>query len=238
MKPPRLKKSLTMLIVLSLLFVFQLTEFSYAEPSKNEEVEPSNHFFRHPAIIIDAGHGGIDGGTSFDKLLEKDINLSISQKMYMILKTKGYNVVLNRNDDYALSEDNTWSKTRSRHSKDLAQRKGLSDHLPSDIVVSIHVNWGKKTKFHGPIVLHQKEAKSYLLANAIQDSLNEMYQTNRLVIWGKPFYLLNHINKPSVIVETGFISNPKDRLILSNVAGQKKIAQAISSGIIYYLSVM
>ncbi|MCM3783083.1 N-acetylmuramoyl-L-alanine amidase [Neobacillus mesonae] len=210
----------------------------HAEPKHVKDPEISHHLFRHPVIIIDAGHGGIDGGTSAEDLLEKDINLAISQKVYMMLKSKGYAVVLNRNDDYALSDDNTWLKSHSRHMRDLAQRKGLSDHLPSDLIVSIHVNWSKKSRTHGPIVLHQDEARSYLLANSIQDSLNQMYQTNRQVEWGKPFYLLNHVNKPSVIVEAGFISNSVDRAVLGNASGQKKIAQAISSGIIYYLSVM
>ncbi|WP_249435869.1 N-acetylmuramoyl-L-alanine amidase [Paenibacillus sp. Marseille-Q4541] len=209
-----------------------------AEQNHNQNEHVSHAAFRHPVIIIDAGHGGIDGGTSADDLLEKDINLSISRKMYMMLKSKGYAVVLNRNEDYALSDDNTWLKSRSRHLKDLAQRKELSVEIPSDLIVSVHVNWSKKEHSHGPIVLHQQEGRSYLLAESIQSSLNSMYQTDRQVEWGKPFYLLNYVKKPAVIVEAGFISNSGDREMLSTAAGQKKIAEAISSGIIYYLSVM
>lgn len=205
---------------------------------QKEDDHVSHAAFRHPVIIIDAGHGGIDGGTSADDLLEKNINLSISQKVYMMLKSKGYAVVLNRNGDYALSDDNTWLKSRSRHLKDLAQRKGLSDELPSEIIVSVHVNWSKKEKSHGPVVLHQREGRSYMLAESIQSSLNTMYQTDRQVEWGKPFYLLNYIKKPAVIVEAGFISNLQDREMLSSSRGQKKIAEAISAGIIYYLSVL
>ncbi|MEF3352294.1 N-acetylmuramoyl-L-alanine amidase [Paenibacillus sp. GYB006] len=205
---------------------------------QKEDDHVSHAAFRHPVIIIDAGHGGIDGGTSANDLLEKNINLSISQKVYMMLKSKGYAVVLNRNGDYALSDDNTWLKSRSRHLKDLAQRKGLSDELPSEIIVSVHVNWSKKEKLHGPVVLHQREGRSYMLAESIQSSLNTMYQTDRQVEWGKPFYLLNYIKKPAVIVEAGFISNLQDREMLSSSRGQKKIAEAISAGIIYYLSVL
>lgn len=224
------------LSVLFLLLNSALTAF--AEPAKEQNDHVSHSVFRHPVIIIDAGHGGIDGGTSADDLLEKDINLSIARKMYMILKSRGYAVVLNRNGDYALSDDNTWLKTRSRHLKDLAQRKELSNEIPSDLIVSIHVNWSKREKSHGPVVLHQQEGRSYMLAESIQNSLNSMYQTDRQVEWGKPFYLLNYVKKPAVIVEAGFISNSDDREVLRSTAGQKKIAEAISSGIIYYLSVL
>lgn len=229
------------LICFSVLLLFLTGSASAtAEPAglQKDDDHVSHAAFRHPVIILDAGHGGIDGGTSADDLLEKNINLSISQKVYMMLKSRGYAVVLNRDGDYALSDDNTWLKSRSRHLKDLAQRKGLSDELPSDLIVSVHVNWSKKEKSHGPVVLHQREGRSYLLAESIQSSLNTMYQTDRQVEWGKPFYLLNYIKKPAVIVEAGFISNLHDREMLSSNSGQKQIAEAISSGIIYYLSVL
>lgn len=220
-------------ILLAILCILLLQESSLAaaEPTHSKEPEISNHLFRHPVIIIDAGHGGIDGGTSAEDLLEKDINLAISQKIFMILKSKGYPVVLNRDDDYALSDDNHWLRSHSRHMRDLAQRKGLSDHVPSDSIVSIHVNWSKKSRTHGPIVLHQQEARSYMLADSIQQSLNEMYDTNRQVEWGKPFYLLNHVNKPSVIVEAGFISNPEDRSVLSSKAGQRRLPKRLAQAL-------
>ncbi|WP_160033074.1 N-acetylmuramoyl-L-alanine amidase family protein [Paenibacillus sp. An7] len=225
----------------SVLFLFLIGSVNgAATPAvlQKDDDHVSHAAFRHPVIIIDAGHGGIDGGTSADDLLEKNINLAISQKMYLMLKSKGYAVVLNRNGDYALSDDNTWLKSRSRHLKDLAQRKALSEELPSEIIVSIHINWSKKEKSHGPVVLHQREGKSYMLAESIQSSLNTMYQTDRQVEWGKPFYLLNYVKKPAVIVEAGFISNLQDREMLRSSRGQKKIAEAISAGIIYYLSVL
>lgn len=232
-----MKKQILICLLLLLLMGSTTAKAAPAVLQKQDD-HVSHAAFRHPVIIIDAGHGGIDGGTSADDLLEKNINLSISQKMYMMLKSRGYAVVLNRDRDYALSDDNTWLKTRSRHLKDLAQRKGLSDELPSDLIVSVHVNWSKREKSHGPVVLHQQEGRSYLLAESIQSSLNTMYQTDRQVEWGKPFYLLNYIKKPAVIVEAGFISNLHDREMLSSSSGQKKIAEAISSGIIYYLSVL
>ncbi|WP_342555338.1 N-acetylmuramoyl-L-alanine amidase [Paenibacillus sp. FSL R7-0652] len=198
----------------------------------------SHHAFAAPVILLDVGHGGIDGGTTEAGVLEKDINLAISQKIYLLLRSKGYAVIINRLGDYALSDENRWLNSRSRHVRDLAQRKSLSEEVSTDIVVSIHANWSPRSATHGPVVLHQKEGRSYLLAQSIQDTMNRLYGTHREVVWGKPFYMLNYVKQPAVIVETGFLSNPADRAKISNPLEQKRIAQSIADGIIYYLSVV
>ncbi|MCP1425975.1 N-acetylmuramoyl-L-alanine amidase CwlD [Paenibacillus xylanexedens] len=198
----------------------------------------SHHAFAAPVILLDVGHGGIDGGTSAQGVLEKDINLAISQKVYLLLRSKGYAVIINRLGDYALSDENRWLNSRSRHTRDLAQRKSLSEEVSTDIVVSIHANWSPRSNAHGPVVLHQKEGRSYLLAQSIQDAMNELYETEHGVVWGKPFYILNYVKQPAVIVETGFLSNAADRTRMSDPTEQKRIAQSIANGIIYYLSVV
>ncbi|WP_339159316.1 N-acetylmuramoyl-L-alanine amidase [Paenibacillus sp. FSL W8-0186] len=199
-----------------------------------------DHTFRYafpqPVILIDAGHGGIDGGTSYGDILEKDINLEIGRRLYVILRSHGYRAILNRTGDYALSDDNRWLRNRSRHIRDLAQRKQLSEELPSEIVVSLHVNWGRNRAKRGPIVLHQNEGRSAILAFSIQNSLDSLYAASSLPQVGKPFYLLNHVDCPAVIVETGFLSNAEDRAMLISKRGQQKIAEAIYGGIVQYFT--
>lgn len=68
--------------------------------------------------------------------------------------------------------------------------------------------------------------------------MNELYETEHGVVWGKPFYILNYVKQPAVIVETGFLSNAADRTRMSDPTEQKRIAQSIANGIIYYLSVV
>lgn len=196
------------------------------------------HAFPEPVILIDVGHGGIDGGTSYKQFLEKDINLAIGKRLYLVLKSHGYQAILNRTGDYALSDDNRWHNSRSRHMRDLAQRKELSKQVPSEIVVSLHVNWGRNKIKRGPLVLHQNEGRSAMLADFIQHSLGDMYEIrgNRLPELGKPFYLLKHAACPAVIVETGFISNAEDRTILTSPIGQQKIADSIYEGIAAYFA--
>jgi N-acetylmuramoyl-L-alanine amidase len=189
-------------------------------------------------IIIDAGHGGIDGGTTYGSLLEKDINLAIAKKTYQLLANKGYAVVLNRTGDYALSEQNRWLKNRSRHVKDLAQRGQLANEIKPKALVSLHVNWSKRKSANGAIVLYQDREESARLAHQLQSVLNELYRTNEQPFLGKTYYLLNHSPCPTVIIEMGFISNITDRTRLMSEQGQKEIAAAVTEGLERFLKEM
>jgi len=186
-------------------------------------------------VIIDAGHGGIDGGTFEGDILEKNINLDIARKVYLLLRKSGIRAVLNRNGDYALSDDNRWLPRRSRHTRDLSQRSQLSKEIHAQIVISLHVNWSKNKAARGPLVLHQNEGQSALLAACIQDSLNQQQHTKKQPEIGKPFYLLNVVKQPAVIVEMGFISNVEDRRQLTMPQYQMQTADAIASGVRNYL---
>lgn len=196
--------------------------------------EEHNWTLPHTTVIIDVGHGGIDGGASHGDTLEKDINLAIAGKLYLLLRSQGIPAVMNRTGDYALSEDNRWHHTRSRHQKDLSQRSQLTEEIESELLVSLHVNAARNSSKRGPLVLHQDAGESALLAFCLQDALNRQQFTSSLPRLGKPFYLLRRVDQPSVIVEMGFISNAEDRAMLTNPAKQKEIAQAIASGIRQY----
>ncbi|OME78207.1 N-acetylmuramoyl-L-alanine amidase [Paenibacillus sp. FSL A5-0031] len=185
-------------------------------------------------VIIDAGHGGIDGGASSADILEKDINLAVARKLYFILRSQNIPAVLNRTGDYALSDDNRWHNTRSRHRKDLSQRRQLTDEIESELLISLHVNWSKKSMQKGPLVLHQSSGESSLLAFCIQDALNRQQNTAFLPREGKPFYLLRRVQDPAVIVEMGFISSEHDRTMLTDPQRQQEVAEAIASGIRQY----
>ncbi|WP_340022708.1 N-acetylmuramoyl-L-alanine amidase [Paenibacillus sp. FSL K6-1096] len=186
-------------------------------------------------ILIDAGHGGIDGGTSYGDILEKDITLAISRRLFLLLRADGFDAILNRTGDYAPSDENLWLRSRSRHLRDLAQRKELAETLPANVVVSIHINWAKSPAKHGPLVLYRQEGRSFLLAKTIQDQLNRLYGMKTAPVPGKPFYLLNKITATTVIVEAGFISSPADRAKLCTPKGQEEIAEAVANGIAAYL---
>ncbi|MGG1599588.1 N-acetylmuramoyl-L-alanine amidase family protein [Paenibacillus naphthalenovorans] len=199
-----------------------------------------NAISEHPAIsnvdvIIDAGHGGIDGGTSYGELLEKDINLAIAEKTYEALRKKGYIVLLNRSGDYALSGENLWLRSRSRHLKDLAQRSHLANEIKPKAMISLHVNSARNSSKRGAILLHQKNEQSKQLARYLQHSLNHLYGIHEKPFYGKTYYLLKHCRIPTVIVEMGFITNHQDREMLVRPDWQQAIADHIAIGLEQYL---
>jgi len=183
-------------------------------------------------VLLDAGHGGVDGGTSHGDILEKDINLAVAKKLYSQLQKQKYRVILNRNADYALSEENRWLKTYSRHRKDLAQRKLPTEELPVRMMISLHVNWSRNRSERGPLVLYQKGSpESKALAECLQKKLNPLYGTGQSPVAGKTYYLLNRVKCPTVIVEMGFLSNPADRKMLTGSRHQLQLAEAMAAGI-------
>lgn len=185
-------------------------------------------------ILIDVGHGGIDGGASYEGVVEKHMNLAVGKALYKQLSSKGYTVILNRMGDYALSDDNSWLNTHSRHTKDLAQRKHLAKEVAPRIMVSLHMNTSKNPKKSGALVLYQKNHQSYLLAQVIQHTLNSFYKTTEKPVARTNLYLLNHSICPTVIVEMGYITNQSDRKKMIDPAHPAKIADAICSAIDTY----
>lgn len=201
---------------------------------RNSEALP----FTSIQILIDVGHGGVDSGTTYGSLHEKDINLQVAKQLYQELTEAGYKVALNRSEDIALSEENRWLHHRSRHLRDLAQRRNLAKLIDPQLLISIHVNWSADSKRRGPIVLYQSNEQSYMLAQLLQSSLNRLADTKHKPVKGKTYYMLRHNYCPSVIVEMGFISNAKDRAMMTSTAGQKKIAQAIRDAVSEYITLI
>jgi len=186
-------------------------------------------------VIIDAGHGGVDSGSFYNDLYEKDINLQVAKLLYDELAQRGRHVILNRTGDYALSEENEWLNNRSRHIKDLAQRAHLAAQLSPKLMVSLHVNWARNPRVSGPLMIYQQSPQSLTLAQLIQHSVNELYESGRQPVAGKRYYLLNHSDCPTVIVEMGFITNQHDRTMLVSPKHQRRIAKAIAAAIDEYL---
>lgn len=200
--------------------------------------QPSSH---HPAIygvdvLIDVGHGGIDSGTVHGTIEEKNINLAIAKKTYDELKRKGFNVMLNRMDDYALSSENEWLRIRSRHKKDLAQRSHLANEVKPRMMLSLHVNSSRSSGTRGPLMLYQKNEKSKQLATLLQQAMNPLYGVTEKPRYGKTYYVLRHTKVPTVIVEMGYLTNPQDREMLTQDKGQHLIAKHIGTGVETFLN--
>lgn len=221
-------------IIVLLSFLLPSLAFPGAANAVPRETEPEHLNLPSAIVLIDAGHGGIDGGTFSGDILEKDINLAIAKKLYLLLRSQGITAVLNRTGDYALSDDNRWHISHSRHRRDLSQRRQLTEEIHTELLVSLHANWAKDRTERGPLVLHQESGESALLAFCIQDTLNRQQKTAYLPKEGTPYYLLRRVDQPSVIVEMGFLSHEGDKAMLTDPMEQTRIAAAIASGIRQY----
>ncbi len=193
---------------------------------------------RNGIIVIDAGHGGIDAGTNRDGLLEKEANLAIAQKLKAILEEKGYTVIMTRNDDVSLDDLNKSSS--SRHRRDLIARLSIINSSNAQFFVSIHVNSSRNLEADGSIVFYsQRFEQNETLAYCIQMALNGLTVDGENRTTHNPqegdYYLLNHSDKPGVIVETAFISNAREKILLAEDEFRTQLASAIADGIEQYL---
>jgi N-acetylmuramoyl-L-alanine amidase len=182
-------------------------------------------------VIIDIGHGGIDGGTSHGEILEKNLNLEIGEKLYHDLKAKGYRVGITRLHDYALSDDSSYQGIKSRHRRDLKQRWLIAEGIKPKLFISIHVNYSASRSTRGPLILHQNQAESFLLAELLQQELNQLAQIDKRSIQSNYYYLLQNMCQPCLITEVGYISHPTERKKLQDPSYQQQIVEHISQAI-------
>lgn len=187
-------------------------------------------------VVVDPGHGGKDPGmTGADGLEEKGINLEISLKLRDILEKQGFNVVLTRDTDRGLYDEDASGKKL----QDLQRRTELIRKADPLLTVSIHQNSYSDPDVKGPQVFYfqgSDEGKS--LAEAVQKSLNEKLEITdpRSVKGNSSYYLLKKSPAVTVIAECGFLTNPSEAEKLQDEAYQYKVAEALAEGIEAYLA--
>lgn len=182
-----------------------------------------------PTVVIDAGHGGFDGGAvSANGVVEKDINLSVAVYLDSFFSAGGYDVVMTRTDDTLLSSPNhTGSKKRS----DLFGRVETAQKYDNPVFISIHQNKFEIPKYKGLQVYYSKNApQSEIIAKNIQRYARENIQpeNNREAKpAGSSILVLDKLKIPAVLVECGFLSNPDEAKLLSDDAYRRKLAFVI-----------
>jgi len=190
-------------------------------------------------IILDAGHGGMDGGTSAaDGTREKDINLSIAQKLNSMLIASGYKTVMLRNDD-SLIGDNSLSTVRARKVSDIRKRLEIAESYPDSVLISIHQNYYSVPKYSGAQVFYSTNSpESKILAQSVQQSVVEELQpdnSRKIKPVGSNIYLLYNCTIPAIMVECGFLSNINEAEKLKTDSYQTQMALSIMQGITDYL---
>lgn len=192
-----------------------------------------------PTVIIDAGHGGFDGGAvAGDGTVEKDINLEISLKLASILRFNGFQVIMTRTED--IGTDTVSGSVAKRKKNDLQNRLLLMEKNPDALYISVHLNKFTTSAASGTQVFYTPNFKeAYDLSLLVQKSVVGMLQpeNTRTVKQGtSATYLLKNAKVPAIIVECGFLSNKSDLEKLKTEDYQSQMAFAIASGIMDFYS--
>jgi len=187
-------------------------------------------------IVIDPGHGGRDPGAQFGGLQEKNLNLDIALRLEKTLAGKGCKVILTRDTDRDFYAPG-FVQGRMAKRAELNQRIRLAQANNADLFISLHANsFPQRSSYGMETYYHLKSAPGKALAERIQKRLLTIQQDNKRNAKAGDYYLINQTKIPAVIVEVGFISNPRERAMLSKDAYKDSIAAAIADGIEDYFA--
>jgi N-acetylmuramoyl-L-alanine amidase len=185
-------------------------------------------------IVIDPGHGGHDpGAVAADGSLEKDIVLNIAKHLERYLNQAAVHTILTREGDLVKLAPGRSLLSSKR--QDLIQRVEMANKAKADLFISIHCNsfpqsiWAGAQTFYYP-----GQAESKRLAVAIQSELVRRLGPNRRQANAGDYRVLKDTHMPAVVVEVGFLSNPREARLLADPSYQKKVAEAIYWGILRY----
>ena len=188
-------------------------------------------------VLIDPGHGAEDGGAeSEDGLIEKDVNLSIALMLRDYLELSGCRVVMTRDGDEIPGQGAT---LKDKLHDDFGKRLSMFNDGETDIVVSIHQNKFTDPQYSGAQVFYSpNDPDSERLAVCVRRAFRGLLQPDNdrdIVKAGSNIYLLNNCDKPSVLVECGFLSNPDEARLLATEEYRRQAAFAIGCGVMEYL---
>lgn len=196
-------------------------------------------------IVIDPGHGGIDGGASSKSgIMEKDINLKIGKYLAEQMKDYPVTVIMTRNEDKGLYTDD--GKTiRQKKREDLLRRKEIMEESNVTLGVSIHLNsFPQDARVYGAQIFYPKSVmektdvfqntnRSKIIAESVQKALEINIQDGRerSAAAKGDILMFKNTNATMILAECGFLSNPDEERALQNAEYQQKIAESIWQGI-------
>jgi N-acetylmuramoyl-L-alanine amidase len=219
------------LVVLISLIKFPLPDFA-------EETAGFPWPLTGKVVVLDAGHGGADGGAvGKDNTLEKDIALEVTKKVRDYLQQAGAIVHLTREEDTDLASEDTKGLSR-RKAEDIKKRMDIINSKDADFFLTIHLNAIPSTKWSGAQTFYYpKSDESKHLAKMIQAEITRnLENTNRSALAINNLYLLKNAEIPGALVEIGFLSNLEERELLKDQTYQRQMAGSIYEGILRYLT--
>ncbi|MCR5479843.1 MAG: N-acetylmuramoyl-L-alanine amidase [Ruminococcus sp.] len=236
-------KKIQNVVCAALICVFALVWFfskdvSVTVPASADAGENVNK----KVIVLDAGHGGIDGGcVSVNGVAEKGINLSIVQTLRDCFDILGFDVVCTREDDRSIHDSGVEGIGKQKLS-DMKNRLDIINRYDDALVLSVHQNQFVDDRYSGAQMFYAKDSDdSRRLAECMKKQFVALLQPNNereTKPIGKEIYLIHNAKSPSVLVECGFLSNHDEAKLLESADYQKKVAFTILTGAQEYLLTM
>lgn len=214
----------------------------FDDSSHSSDTQPPSKYEWAPTVIIDAGHGGEDGGAvGINGTCEKELNLAIALELDALLRAEGISTRLTRDGDYMLY-DKFSNYSGHKKSQDLAARLAIANEYENAIFVSIHMNSFPQEKYSGLQVYYSENSTaSKQLADIIQrlTAENLQPQNTRLTKASEgKIYLLKNIKLPAVLVECGFLSNSEECALLCRADYRHRLCMVLFSSVINYFDTL
>lgn len=186
---------------------------------------------RQVTFVIDAGHGGIDGGaTSCTGALESGINLQIALRLNDLFHFLGHQTVMIRSTDTSIyTQGNTIAAQKV---SDLKERVRIVNETQGAILISIHQNTFSDSRYSGAQVFYADTPGSRELAQQLQSRLSPKRQCKG----AGSIYLLQNIEKTGILIECGFLSNPEEEAKLRDPGYQQYICGVISATLLEFIT--
>ena len=200
-------------------------------PAITTSVRPRGQY----TIVIDAGHGGRDGGSiGINGSIEKELNLKYAKSLQKLLKKANINVVMTRSSDDGLYDDSASNKKLS----DMCKRREIISNAMPDLVVSIHMNSFALDSCKGAKTFYQiGNETSFNVAKSIQNSLHYYIDNASKTVSAGDYYILNCTKYTSVLIECGFISSPEEEKLLCDDKYCDEFSYSVYRGIMLALGI-
>lgn len=231
-----MKKNFSIIFAVYFLVISGFLLFTVAGSHAVTVLAENQPVVRLHTVVIDPGHGGIDGGaTSCTGVLESGINLEISLRLRDILHLLGIQTVMTRVTDTSIhTQGNTIAAQKM---SDLKERAALVCNTEHALLVSIHQNTFSESRYYGAQVFYADDPQSKQLAGQLQTALGCSLNSgsNRKAKSAQGIYLMEHIDCTGVLIECGFLSNPEEEAKLRNAEYQRKLCCVIASSLSMFL---
>lgn len=226
-----MKKGLILVGLTALILMMMAATLAQLNELMQPAMEPVA-LGRGRALILDAGHGGEDGGAvSITGVPESQINLAIALKLRDVLGLYGVDPVVLREKDISL-HDGDANTLREKKRSDLKNRVALVEEVEGGTLLSIHQNTYPGSRYHGTHVFYAPTEGSQKLAEHFQNSIKIALQPdNERAVKQIPdtVYIMNHVTCPAILIECGFLTNPGEEALLRDEDYQRKLSAVIAA---------